>query len=322
MVPLGMSAQILSGFDEVTRARAGVLREEGCFFWLDVSTAETPPDEAYAALGLGESARLALADEPRSRDSHRVHADGESVVFAVRCYLEPEGGDDGRGLQPVAVHVAITGGYLLTLHRERVSLASRLDLGRPPDPDRDYLVSSVLDRMVASTFAALDEIEDGLEVAGSDDRGLPRAAVRETVATLTTMRRWLMAEQDVFERAGVEVAALPGFGADAQRLFDRLGEQVDRLLASVDAAANALAMLLDLQLNERAYLVSVLATIFVPLTLLTGYFGMNFGWLVGHIDSAAAFWALGLVLPIATGVLTWRLLVGPFLRGDRRDRRR
>ena len=50
-----------------------------------------------------------------------------------------------------------------------------------------------------------------------------------------------------------------------------------------------MGMLLDLQLNQRAYLVSVVATIFVPLTFITGFFGMNFGWMVDRIDTQAAF---------------------------------
>ena len=107
------------------------------------------------------------------------------------------------------------------------------------------------------------------------------------------MRRWVSAQQAVFERLGVEIGALRGFETDDEPYFDRLDEQVDRLLASIDAAANAMAMLLDLQLNERAYVVSVVATIFVPLTFVTGFFGMNFGWMVDHIDSPIAFWLLG-----------------------------
>jgi len=52
------------------------------------------------------------------------------------------------------------------------------------------------------------------------------------------------------------------------------------LLSSIDAAANAMGVLLDLPLNERAYVVSLVATIFVPLTFITGFFGMNFGSMV------------------------------------------
>ena len=49
-----------------------------------------------------------------------------------------------------------------------------------------------------------------------------------------------------------------------------------------------MGMLLDLQLNQRAYLVSVVATIFVPLTFITGFFAMNFGWMVDRVDGPAA----------------------------------
>jgi hypothetical protein len=94
-------------------------------------------------------------------------------------------------------------------------------------------------------------------------------------------------------RLGVEIRALRGFGAEEGSLFDRFDEQVDHLLASIDAAANGMGMLLDLQLNQRAYLVSVVATIFVPLTSITGFFGMNFGWMVDRVEGPAAFVLLG-----------------------------
>ena len=117
------------------------------------------------------------------------------------------------------------------------------------------------------------------------------------------MRRWATAQQAVFERLGVEIGALRGFDTEDEPYFDRLDEQVDRLLASIDAAANGMGMLLDLQLNERAYLVSVVATIFVPLTFVTGFFGMNFGWMVDRIDSPIAFWPLGIAIPVAAAAV-------------------
>ena len=79
-----------------------------------------------------------------------------------------------------------------------------------------------------------------------------------------------------------------------------------------------MGMVLDLQLNERAYVLSIVATIFVPLTFVTGFFGMNFGWMVDQVDTPVAFWLLGFAIPIATAALLWRLLVRPFLIGDQR----
>ena len=118
----------------------------------------------------------------------------------------------------------------------------------------------------------------------------------------------------------MEIGKLPGFDTDDEPYFDRLDEELDRLLSSIDAAANAMGVLLDLQLNERAYVVSLVATIFVPLTFVTGFFGMNFGWMVDQIDTPVAFWLLGLIVPIAAGALSWRFLVRRFVMGDDRPR--
>jgi magnesium transporter len=146
--------------------------------------------------------------------------------------------------------------------------------------------------------------------------GASRAALRATGSKLASMRRWVTAQQAVFERLGVEIGTLRGFETDSGPYFDRLGEQLDRLSASIDAAADGIGMLLDLQLNERAYVVSVVATIFVPLTFVTGFFGMNFGWMIDRIDSPIAFWLLAVAIPIATAGVAWRLFLRRFLLGD------
>ena len=51
--------------------------------------------------------------------------------------------------------------------------------------------------------------------------------------------------------------------------------------------------------NEVAKQLTVIATIFLPLTYLTGFFGQNFGFLVNHIQRAQSFWWLGIALEVA-----------------------
>ncbi len=46
--------------------------------------------------------------------------------------------------------------------------------------------------------------------------------------------------------------------------------------------------------NATIEQLTILATIFLPLTFVTGFFGQNFEWLVGHINSLAAFLIYGL----------------------------
>lgn len=46
--------------------------------------------------------------------------------------------------------------------------------------------------------------------------------------------------------------------------------------------------------NESVRQLTLIATVFLPLTFLTGFFGQNFNWMEAHIDSFAGFMVLGL----------------------------
>jgi magnesium transporter len=61
--------------------------------------------------------------------------------------------------------------------------------------------------------------------------------------------------------------------------------------------------------QETLKQLTLIATVFLPLVVVTGFFGQNFGWLVEHIDSLAAFVALGIggiVLPTSLLYLWFR----------------
>jgi hypothetical protein len=82
--------EVFYGLDGAHRDRIAGLRARGRAFWLDVSLSETTLDELREALDLSEAAVRALRRSADAYASRTFHADGESVVFVLRCYVESE----------------------------------------------------------------------------------------------------------------------------------------------------------------------------------------------------------------------------------------
>jgi magnesium transporter len=59
--------------------------------------------------------------------------------------------------------------------------------------------------------------------------------------------------------------------------------------------------------NVIAKQLTIVATVFLPLTFITGFFGQNFGWLVGHVNTFIDFVVLGIgaMLIPCVALLVW-----------------
>lgn len=306
-------SEIVEGLGGSERERIAALREQGRFFWVDLCIANLPRDELGETLGIPPHAMKPLLDFGRGgRPSSRFHADGQHVVFPFHSYLP--GGQDEAGdacLRAIEVNVLVHGDYLLTAHRERLSLPTLLPGYSTEGRSEQYVVYAVLDAMVASAFDALNENELALEemqvVGAANGNGTPMrmGALRAISLRLATMRRQLGPQRGTFERISEEIGQVEGLEPDHERYFERVYEQLNRVVDGIDAASDSFAKLLDLRLNETIYWLTVIATIFLPLTFLTGFFGMNFAWMVGRIDTLGAFLVLGLGGPALATLLTW-----------------
>ena len=162
-------------------------------------------------------------------------------------------------MRSVGVHVLVGSDYLLTVHEERAALPVLLAPRLPEGRSRQYIVYAVLEAMIASAFDALNEVEetlDELAVMSADLRGgrLRMATLRAITARLARMRREIGPQRTLFERVGVEIERLPGLEADDERYFDRLADQVDRLVAAIEAASDTMTTLVDLQAQRDVLL--------------------------------------------------------------------
>ncbi len=302
----------MHGLAASERARIDELRRQGSFFWTDVSLGETDRDELGATFGVQGPALESLVDfSVKTAPSRKFHADGRLVVFSFSAFLESglaEGSGQAR-LHPIEVHVAVSGEYLLTVHTEPVSLPEALDPTMPDGRSEQYIVYAILDAMVDTGFDALNETElalEGLQMMSTDLRAarVRMATLRTINSRLSRMRRRVGPQRGIFERISEEVSRVEGLEPDNERYFERIYTQLNRLVDGIDAAGDGLAKLIDLRLNETIYWLTVVATIFLPLTFVTGFFGMNFGWMVDRVDTELAFVALGIGAPLLGAAIT------------------
>ena len=152
----------------------------------------------------------------------------------------------------------------------------------------------VLDRMEDAS----EQIEDGAGgYASSPQRrtlGRMRADLFRIQETQAAMHRLCTPDEELGQE-------LP------KQLHRRLRRAATVFDANRSAAARLYAMLGDVLAEQGAVVderLTLVATIFLPLTLATGFFGMNFGWMQERTGSLAAFVLLGIVLPALATVLT------------------
>ncbi|MEO6496855.1 MAG: CorA family divalent cation transporter, partial [Solirubrobacteraceae bacterium] len=158
----------------------------------------------------------------------------------------------------------------------------------------------------------IDDLED-LVIEGSDNRCLQRIVALKR--KLTTLRRLVGPQRDILANAGSLFAGLPGFTGDGSHDYFRdVYDHLLRINDSIESFRDVLTGLLDVQLSAQSnrlngYItrLTVLGTIFLPLTFITGFFGQNFGWLVDHVQGEWEFWAYGIGLEVLSvlALLAW-----------------
>jgi magnesium transporter len=130
-------------------------------------------------------------------------------------------------------------------------------------------------------------------------------AVHPLLAVTTTIERATAApELQPYLRDVHDHLLLVNEEVAAQR--DLLGTVLEANMAVISVEQTKVSV----RQNTTIEQLTILATVFLPLTFITGFFGQNFSWLVGHIVGTAAFVIFGiggLVVPLALLFLWLRL---------------
>jgi magnesium transporter len=281
------------------------LIEAGQPFWLDI---ENPTDETIdqlaTRLGLHP---LAVEDSKQFGQRAKLQVYGNGVMLVGF-------GLDERLREPVEVHCYYTTGFLVTLRRAPSPALDALHQAGSVQPQLGSDPIGVLHSVISSLYIQfsalcleLDERLDTLEqrvLHEADDQELAEiTSIRRRAAFI---RRILTPGRDLAARTPL-IQSLPGATSATQLFAEDINDELQQVVADFGAIEERGAALLALHASLASKHLAVVsrrladvATIFLPISFLVGFWGQNFDVLTGRIEKGwPAFLVLGVGLSVA-----------------------
>lgn len=223
-----------------------------------------------------------------------------------------------RGEGSTQISLVLGGDFVLSFSEgesaffDEVADALRGNVLRIRTRGADYLFSVLLNSLSAHYLSAAREIEEELDDLESDL--LSSAPDRDAAAQIQTLRRRYMTLRRTVNPLREQYAALlrsesPLLRKANRPFFNDVSDHLLHVTQTLDICRESLSSLMelyiarnDLRMNDIMKRLTVVSTIFIPLTFLVGVWGMNFermpelNWRYGY----AAAWGVMLAVGLAT----------------------
>ena len=292
--------QVLDSIDERALEQL-TARDE--FFWLDLVD---PSDAQLAQLAERFGWHpLALEDMQHFRQRPKLDRyDDQMLIVFYGAHATEALGDDEPQL--VEVHLMVSGSWVVTVRRrhcdELDELRRRITADR--SHDEELVVYKICDALTDTFFPMLERIDDAIDELEDAIVLRPTDAQLQQVfrlkRRLVVLRRVVTPQRDLAARTIGEIDDLPGLTHGSRDYFRDVYDHLIRVSDLVDSYRDLLTGTMDVylstvsnRLNVVMKQLTLVATVFLPITALTGFFGQNFGWLVRHVSGFVPFMVFG-----------------------------
>ena len=222
---------------------------------------------------------------------------------------------DGAGLHTHELDAFLGLNHLITVHQDPLKavdgVVARAGDLMPQGPD--FVLHAIIDRLVDSVLQIVDDLADELE--DIEDLLLENPG-REEMQGLYTVRRRLVSmhrlvgpERDIIREFARERELVD---EEAYRYLQDVGDHLARVEDSIETAREVAAAAMDIYLssvsnrmNEIMKVLTVVATIFMPLTLISGIYGMNV--VRGMWPPVLAQWSFWAVIGAMLAIAAWMM---------------
>ena len=291
---------------KVDRAAIESRLSSGDFFWLDLENAE--PDDFELLRDVFRFHPLALEDSEQFGQRPKLEEYDDFVFFVV--YGAAPAPDTDR---LVELHIFYSERYLVTVRREHAPACEDLReryIRKPGELERPIVVLyRLIDSLSDSFFPALEDYDERIDGVEDEIFREPRDEHLQEIVRmkrqLNRLRRVVGPQRDVAGQLFGGATVLPGSDPEAEHYFRDIFDHLIRVADLIDSYKDLLTGAMDVylstvsnRLNVVIQRLTVIATLALPLIVITGFFGQNFGFLVRHIDGWPAFVGYGVVAPL------------------------
>jgi magnesium transporter len=303
---------------EIEKAAAG-----GAFFWLNLDIHDPGPDDDVTGLLVNTFHFHPVAVEAVERFGQRARIDDyDDFVHIITFGMAT----DGKNV--AEVHCFVTDKFIISLHQGDCSalatVCDRLGTHRPPKGSAPQVVIFylILDTLIDSFFPVLSDFDDSIDDL---EGAILKNPTEEQLGTLFDMKRQIMTirkvvtpQRDMIASLNAGMVEIPCMTDQGTVYFRNLYDHLIRISDMVDAYRDLIGGAMDThlsmvsnRLNVVMKQLAIIATIFLPLGFLTGFFGQNFAWLTGHLQSGLGDF---LLLGIGTEIVAIAILLLLFKR--------
>ncbi len=186
--------------------------------------------------------------------------------------------------------------------------------GRIRSAGSDYLGYALADAVVDEYFAVLEAFGEMMESAEEELSDHPTSQLFQEIHDMKRevmfIRRQIWPLREIFSNLAVGDFALI---QDGTRIYlNDLREHTVQAIDAIESFREILSSMTDIYLssmsnrmNEVMKVLTIIATIFIPLTFLAGIYGMNFKYMPELEWQWGYFGALGMMLAVAVAMIVW-----------------
>lgn len=213
----------------------------------------------------------------------------EYYFFVLHALRYEEESDEEIALEQLNVYLGKN--YVVTLHRRTLPTMgkvakdflsnNRLEVMRKGP---DFFLYTILDGITDMYFPVLNRINERIEELEDDLYVEPTREVTEEFLslkrTILSMRKAILPQKRIFASGSgnygfmVSEENIPYY-LDLVDHIERIIDSIDSFRDLVDGALATYDSIISARTNETMRILTVISTIFMPLTFLTGFFGMN-----------------------------------------------